>query len=166
MDDRAGHTAIFAAEGSARQHLGRAAIAVAVALLAAWLIALALGVLGGFGSLPGLPSSHSSHDNEVRSSTTHSRTAAPEAPLRVQRTASDTRTATPSPSHTTATSNPTRSQSNPKPTVKPVVPAPSPPSTSPSTGHGQSGTRTTTAGKPVGLPGNGSGGTGAPGQLR
>src|SRR6187397_2115109 len=90
MDDRAGHTAIFAAEGSARQHLWRAAIVAAVALLAAWMIALALGVLGGFGSLPGLPSSHSSHDNEASSSTTHSRKAAPEAPLRVQRTASDT----------------------------------------------------------------------------
>src|SRR3954452_480236 len=62
MDQIAGEqtrAAIFAADGKARHRLVRAAVAAGVALLGSWLIALALGVLGGFGSLPDLPGSQS-----------------------------------------------------------------------------------------------------------
>src|SRR5215212_1975474 len=67
------NAAIFAADGSARHRIVRAAIAAGVALLAAWMIALALGVLGGFGSLPSLPELHSRPSHPASSSAHHRR---------------------------------------------------------------------------------------------
>src|SRR6266508_3325595 len=70
MGQSTGHAgAIFAAEGSSRHRLVRAAVAGGIALLAAWVIALALGVLGGFGSLPGLPSQSSGGSHEASART-------------------------------------------------------------------------------------------------
>ena len=76
MDQHTGqhaNAAIFAANGPARRRLLKAAGAVSLALLAAWLIALALGVWGGFELLPGLPSSHSTRPSEASSRTQHPR---------------------------------------------------------------------------------------------
>jgi hypothetical protein len=158
-----GGAAIFAAHGSARQRIARAAIAGGAGLLAAWLIALALGVLGGFGSLPGLPSSHSSGPREA--STRVHRQAA-NTPARPHATEADNaEVVTP----TTIDTNSSRSGS-PSVTPKATTPkAVQPPSTSTAatttaTTHGKSGQ--TTTGKPAGSPGNGAGGSGAPGQLR
>src|SRR5215211_4585187 len=67
------NAAIFAADGSARHRIVRAAIAAGVALLAAWVIALALGVLGGFGSLPSLPNLHSQPSDQASSPAPHRR---------------------------------------------------------------------------------------------
>jgi hypothetical protein len=142
----------------------RVAVAAGAALLAAWLIALALGVLGGFDSLPGLPSSQSGGSHEASSRTHHPATAASGA-LKAQEAVP---VKTVAPSTVSDNSSPTRSQSStPKTSATPVAQQPSPSGTSATTSHGQSSTHTTqTTGKPVGSPGNGSGGGGAPGQLR
>src|SRR4051794_40906917 len=58
MEQAAGQpadTSVFATDGRVRHRLVRAAAATGVALLVAWLIALGLGVLGGFDGLPALP---------------------------------------------------------------------------------------------------------------
>jgi hypothetical protein len=167
MDHSTGNAgAIFAAHGSARQRVVRAAVVAGAALLAAWLIALALGVLGGFGSLPGLthPSrSASSHEAGVRAH----HTTRP-APVKDQQ---EVPVQTVAPSAVHETSSPTRSQSS-TPAKTPSAPVTQQPTTSATSisttsTHGQSSTHTTqTTGKPVGSPGNASGGSGAPGQLR
>jgi hypothetical protein len=149
-----GNAAIFAAEGSARHRLVRAAIAAGAALLAAWLIALALGVMGGFGSLPGLPSSHPRGSNEASS-----RTQAPPKPAAFQ-----TRQVTPvmkpaAPARGGSSISQSHS-SAPKKTT--VVQSPSTSAVVTPTTRGHATTKTT--GKPVGTPGNGP--DSAPGQLR
>ena len=73
MDQHTGqqaNAAIFAANGPFRRRLLKVAGAAALALVAAWLIALVLGVLGGFELLPGLPSSSSTRSSEASSSST------------------------------------------------------------------------------------------------
>jgi hypothetical protein len=139
----------------------RVAVAAGAALLAAWLIALALGVLGGFDSLPGLPSSQTgSHETSAR---TH-RAATP-APVDAQRQA-PVKTVAPSPASDDSSSTHTQS-STPKTSAKPVAQQPSTSASSTTATHGKSATATTqSTGKPVGSPGNGAGGSGAPGKLR
>jgi hypothetical protein len=176
MDQIAGErsqAAIFAAEGKARHRLVRVAGATGVALLASWLIALALGVLGGFGSLPGLPGARSSESNAPssqiqpaqRSHVSHSHAADP----REGRAVHSARTSTPPPaSHVP---NPGQTQnSTPKTTLKvrisPSAPAPTESNSNNGRRLGTTKTKTTPPGKPLGSPGNGPGGSGAPGQLR
>ena len=159
------HAAVFAADGRSRHRIARAAIAAGVALLAAWLIALALGVLGGFGSLPSLPSLHSRPSDPASAPAPHSRREAARAdelriaPKRVSGPGSLSRTVGGSSSPASPT----------KPTPTRVSPSPS--TSAPATSSGSHGlklgtTRATGGGKPVGSPGNGPGGSGAPGQLR
>jgi hypothetical protein len=173
MDQIAGEhsqAAVFAAEGKARHRLVRITGAAGVALLASWLIALALGVLGGFDSLPGLPDSQSSDSNAPSSQiqpAKRSHLSPSRAPdLRERRAVHSMRTATPPP----ASHIPSPSQNQnltPKTTseirVSPSAPAPT---MSGSNNGRRLGTTKTTTGKPIGSPGNGPGGSGAPGQLR
>ena len=160
--------AIFAAEGSVRHRTVRIAVAAGGALLAAWLIALALGVLGGFDSLPGLPSAQSNGSHEA-SSPAH-RTVP--SSTRVLSQAEPVRTVAPKPAGGGSTSAP--SQGSPHaPSAGTVTQHPSTSSPTSSTSSSAAGTQgksaahtTQTTGKPTGSPGNGSGGSGAPGQLR
>jgi hypothetical protein len=151
------HAAVFAG-GPARHRLVRAASAAGVALLAAWLIALALGVLGGFDPLPGLPSANP--DNSASSS--HSRPAGGTAAHKPHPWPRAVRTQTPVRSTGPA---PTASRGSSVRTAKPK----SAPSTStvisPTTSGRRLGT-TKPIGKPIDSPGNAAGGSGAPGQLR
>jgi hypothetical protein len=177
MDRIAGQHAqatVFAAHGPWRHRLVRAATAALLALLAAWLIALALGVTGGFGSLPGLPdskpSSNAANSQAQESPTGHSK-ATPIAqsrgaalPTYDANLAPATRDSNRTPSQPSRTTG--RQTTVPKPapngTVT-VAPAVQVQGTTSSSGTTQS---SETTGKPVGSPGNGAGGSGAPGQLR
>jgi hypothetical protein len=166
MGQSNGHAgvAIFAADGSGRHRLVRVGFAAGAALLAAWLIALALGVLGGFDSLPGLPTSRSGGSHEA-GSRTHRPAAATPAPLKAQE-AGPLKTVAPSPVSDNSSSTHTPS-STPKSSAAPVVQQPSTSASSTTATHGKSATATTQpTGKPAGSPGNGTGGSGAPGQLR
>jgi hypothetical protein len=167
--------AIFAADGKARHWLVRAAAAAGVALLASWLIALALGMFGGFGSLPGLPESRPSESQTAGSQIQRAQPASvvsPEAPNLNERSAeSSGETSSSAPvSHDPIQSrgqNRTKS-TNPETTSDPSV-SPSPPAPTVSAsdnGRHLGATKPTTAGKPAESPGNGPGGTGAPGQQR
>jgi hypothetical protein len=169
---------VFAAEGRARHRLVRAAVAAGLALLASWLIALALGVLGGFDGLPGLPGSQPKGANAsgTRLEATHpdpirARPSQPRAQTRLEADA----VRTPAPAPVSRVPSPNRPQS-PTPKTKTVSQAPAAPSSPApanpaSNGRGQGITRTT-PGKPADTPGNGPGGAGgpggtdAPGQLR
>jgi hypothetical protein len=162
--------AVFAADGKARHRLVRAAAATGVALLATWLIALALGVLGGFGSPPSVPGTQSSESNPASSQiqrVERSHAGPAKAPdLRERSAEPSVRTSTPVPASHVQT--PSRTQgSAPKTTSKaPVSPsAPAPTGSASNNGRGLGTAKTTTTGKPVGSPGNGPGGSGAPGQL-
>ena len=176
MDEITGEhsQAVFAAEGRARHRLVRAAVA-GFALLASWLIALALGVLGGFDALPGLPGSQPKGANAsgTRSEATHphpirGRATRPGGQTRLETDA----VRTPAPAPVSQVPSRNRPQS-PTPKTKTVSQAPAAPSSPApanpaSSGRGQGITRTT-LGKPADTPGNGPGGpggTGAPGQLR
>jgi hypothetical protein len=170
MDPHAGrvaNSAIFAANGVARRRLVKVAGAASLALLVAWLIALALAVWGGLGSLPGLPSSHSTGPSEARS-----RTQGPpaSAPAQSHQSARAVRTASPSPAASGTVggtgggsrSGTTRPQgSNPEATAPQPVQSPSTSSTPPSTSQGT----TPTAGVPTDSPGNLPSGSEVPGQL-
>jgi hypothetical protein len=179
--------AIFAADGKARHWLVRAAAAAGVALLASWLIALALGMFGGFGSLPGLPESRPSESQTAGSQIQRAQPASvvsPEAPNLNERSAeSSGETSSSAPvshdpiqsrgqnrtksTNPETTSNRTKS-TNPETTSDPSV-SPSPPAPTVSAsdnGRHLGATKPTTAGKPAESPGNGPGGTGAPGQQR
>ena len=177
MDEITGEhsQAVFAAKGRARHRLVRAAVAAGFALLASWLIALALGVLGGFDALPGLPGSQPKGANAsgTRSEATHphpirGRATRPRAQTRLETDA----VRTPAPAPVSQVPSRNRPQS-PTPKTKTVSQAPAAPSSPApanpaSNGRGQGITRTT-LGKPADTPGNGPGGpggTGAPGQLR
>jgi cytoskeletal protein RodZ len=140
----------------------RVAVAAGTALLAAWLIALALGVLGGFESLPGLPSSQSGGSHETSARTHGTSKPVPVVP----QSAAPVKTVAPSAVPNTSSSTQSQS-SNPKTSVSPASPQPTTSPTSTTATHGQSAAKTTqTTGKPVGSPGNAAGGSGAPGQLR
>jgi hypothetical protein len=167
---------VFAAQGPWRHRLVRAATATLLALLAAWLIALALGVMGGSGSLPGLPdskpSSNAANSQAQESPAGHSQAtpiaqsrdaALPARGANLARASSDSNRTSSEPSRTTAPKAPV-----PKPAQSPtgtvtVAPAVQGQGTTSSSGSTQS---IGTTGKPVGSPGNGAGGSGAPGQLR
>jgi hypothetical protein len=184
MDQHAGqdaNAAIFAANGAARHRLLKAASAASLALLAAWLIALALGVWGGFDSLPGLPSFHSTRPSEASSRTQHHPAPAParshpqshqsaravmtDSPSPAgSGTASGTARGTGSASGTGSGSGSTHSQgSNPEDTAPQPVQAPSTSSAPPSTSQVQDTTPTTEV--PTGSPGNLPSGSEMPGQL-
>jgi hypothetical protein len=184
MDQHTGqhaNAAIFAANGAARRRLLKAASAVSLALLAAWLIALALGVWGGFELLPGLPSSHSTRPSEAGSSTQHPPAPAPaqshpqshpqsQQPARAVRTAapspagSGTATGTGSGSGSGSGSGTTLSQgSNPKATAPQPVQSPSVSSAPPSTSESE--VATTTTEPPTDSPGSLPSGSEAPGEL-
>jgi hypothetical protein len=182
MDQHTGqhaNPAIFAANGTARHRLLKAASAASLTLLAAWLVALALGVWGGFESLPGLPSFHPTRPSEASPRTQHP-PAPPPAQSHLQshpqshQPARAVRTASPSPAGSgTASgtgagsgsgSGTTHSQgSNPKPTAPQPVQSPSTSSAPPSTSHGQDTTSTTEV--PTGSPGNLPSSSDSPGDL-
>jgi hypothetical protein len=166
MEQHAGQqtsAAVFAAEGSARHHLGRIAAAAVAALLAAWMIALALGVLGGFGSLPSLPGSHSKAPSEASARTPHRQSA---APVQARHVVTQAPTTSPSQPEAPASGQTHPQATSPKTSATQTVQAPTSTVTT-TTSHGQSAIRgPTTTGKPDGSPGNGTGGSGAPGQLR
>jgi hypothetical protein len=158
--------AIFAADGKARHRLVRAAVAAGVALLGSWLIALALGVLGGFGSLPGLPASAPMESDAAGRQVQRPPAARSQTPnLRERHVAPSARASTPARvSHIPSSRQP--QSSTPKPT-SPVPAAPTTSTVAGSASHGRGlGTTKTTTGKPIGSPGNGPGGSGPPGRLR
>jgi len=164
MEQSAGHnqTAVFAAGGPARQRLVRALAVGGLGLLGAWLIALVLGVFGGVGSLPLLPqTSHPGRSSGASSA--DRRVSSPPAARREGAAKAQTPVA--------SRGGSTVSGRHPSSTVR-AAPRPVQQSTSSSAtttrGQGKGLTRTTTqvTGKPVGSPGNGPGGSGAPGQLR
>lgn len=180
MDQHTGqhaNAAIFAANGSARHRLLKAASAASLTLLAAWLIALALGVWGGLESLPGLPSFHSTRPSEASSRTQHPPAPAPaqshpQSHPQSHQSARAVRTASPSPAGSGTAggtgsgsgSGTTHSQgSNPKATAPQPVQPPSTSSAPPSTSQGQDTTPTTEV--PTGSPGNLPSGSEMPGQL-
>jgi hypothetical protein len=185
MDQQTGqhaNPAIFAANGAARHRLLKAASAVSLALLAAWLIALALGVWGGFGSLPGLPSFHSTGPSEASSRTQHPPApppaqSHPQSHRQSHQSARAVRTASPSPagSGTSGTGSGTGSGSgsgsgttdsqgsNPKATAPQPVESPSASSAPPSTTQVQDTTTTTEV--PSDSPGTLPSGSEVPGQL-
>jgi hypothetical protein len=174
MDQHTGqdaNAAVFAASGAARHRLLKAAGAVSLALLAAWLIALALGVWGGFELLPGLPSSHSTRPSETSSRTQHFPAPAPaQSHPQSHQSARAVRIASPSPagsgtaSGTGSGSGTTDSQgSNPKATAPQPVQSPSTSSAPTSTSQDQ-GTTTTTE-VPTDSPGSLPSGSEVPGQL-
>jgi hypothetical protein len=157
------NAAIFAAQGATRQRLARAAVAAGIALVAAWLIALALGVLGGFDALPGLPSSHPKSSSEASSPAPHP--AAPAVEV-LRRSAPAAQRSEPAPaSRGSSGSGASTSQPKPAASAPTVTRAPNTTSGTAATTHGQASAPVTT-GKPAGSPGNGPGGSGAPGQLR
>jgi hypothetical protein len=167
MDHSAGQsqTAIFAA-GPARHRIVRAAVAGGIALLVAWLVALVLGVFGGFESLPLLPD-NSNHSNASRVGATDRRpqaapAVAPDRDLDAKAQTLGTSgngTTTVAPRHSTAT---------PRVTARPTQRPSSATQVTTSQGHGKGLTQSTSqgAGKPLDSPGNAPGSSGAPGQLR
>jgi hypothetical protein len=160
------NAAIFAARGPARSRLVRAAVAAGIALVAAWMIALALGVLGGFDGLPGLPGPHSRAANEASSPARA--IPAPAPPSAGRRTVTSPPASDPSPATTQGSSGTNVSAApRPKPAASAptVTQAPSPTAATSGSTHGR-GSPPTATGKPVGSPGNGPDGSGAPGQLR
>ncbi len=170
MDERTGqhaNAAIFAANGPARRRLLKAAGAASFGLLAAWLIALALGVWGGFESLPGLPNSDSTRPSEATSRTQDPRAPAPpQSHPQSHQSARAVRTASPSPAGSGSGGGggggTTQSQdSNRKATAPQPVQSPSTSSTPPSTSHDT----TTTTEVPTDSPGNLPSGSEVPGQL-
>jgi hypothetical protein len=173
MEQSAGQhpTAVFAADGAVRHRVVRATTATGVALLIAWLIALGLGVFGGFDSLPALPGIPSKGPSEASSQAPAPRTAPASAskPAARARPANTQRASTSptSPSQGSTGSQPT---STPKKQATSVAPSPSTSTPTGSAGatHGRAlgTTKTVTPGKPLGSPGNGPGGSGAPGQSR
>jgi hypothetical protein len=174
MEQAAGQhsTAVFAADGPVRHRVVRATVVTGVALLVAWLIALGLGVLGGFDSLPALPGVPSQGPNEASSQTP---APPPTAPRSASRPASkarpaDTGRASTSPTSPSPVSTGSQPTSTPKKQPTSVSPSPSTSTSAPSAGatHGRAlgTTKTITTGKPLGSPGNGPGGSGAPGQFR
>ena len=155
MEQSAGHVegTIFAAHGAARNRLVRAAVVAGAALVITWVIALALGVMGGFGSLPLLPDNHSRTSSEATSPVQHPQAV---APVRSQARVNPVqRHAAP---RSPATNGHRNVSSAPAPRVHPLHPVQTtkiPPTTAHG-GHSSGTTRTT--GKPAGSPGNGPGG--------
>ncbi len=172
MEQAAGqNTAVFAADGRVRHRVMRATAVTGLALLVSWLIALGLGVLGGFDSLPALPSIAAQGPNEANSQAPAPRTAPRPAskPASTARPAS-ARSTSASPTSATPVSAGSQPSSPPKRQAPSVAASPSTPTPNASAGatHGKAlgTTKTVTTGKPLGSPGNGPGGSGAPGQSR
>jgi hypothetical protein len=168
--------AVFAADGKARHRLVRAAVTAGVALLASWLIALALGVFGGFGSLPGLPESRSSESNAASpriQPAEPSRAVSSEAPdLNQRATEPSVRAATPTaasraPSRT-RTESPTQNTTPKSASQTPIAPSapPAPTASASNNGRHLGAGKPATTGKPAEAPGSGPAGTGPPGQQR
>jgi hypothetical protein len=153
-------SAIFAADGRTRSRLVRATTAAAAALLAAWLVSLVLGALGGFDALPTLPGERAAESSESS------------GPAAVERSHVPTRERGPRVSRvepqgsTQGGANPAPAQRAPKQTITPQPTAPATVTAPSTTSKGQGLGVTKDPGKPLTLPGNGPSGTGAPGQLR
>jgi hypothetical protein len=173
MEQAAGQpadTSVFATDGRVRHRLVRAAAVTGVALLAAWLIALGLGVLGGFEGLPALPGIQSKSPEPA---STHARAQRTDPRPASQPAVKARPQITPRAAASPASPSPVRSTSPPASPKKTfptnVAPSPSTPTSrasSPGTTGRALGTTKTTTGKPLGSPGNGPGGSGAPGKLR
>jgi hypothetical protein len=151
--------AVFAGEGLARHWLLRAAVIGGAALLATWLVALALGALGGFEALPSLPGESRGDSPEPSSTEATKSTPVPQQ----SRDRGDEESGTASGSTT-----PRKPASRPAPARAPrSKPAPAPPVsiTAPTKPGKRLGT-TQASGRPAGSPGNGPGGSGPPGQTR
>lgn len=170
---------VFAADGPARHRIMRVATGAGIALLAAWLMALGLGVFGGLDALPGLPSVHPKESHPANSQAlapAPTPTLAP-APTPAPRShsrpagqpAAKAKQTSPQRLPSGAHGTPTQRTSAPRPLAVKIAPSPgtsgSAQPTSPARGRAL-GTTKTTNGKPLGSPGNGPGGSGAPGQLR
>jgi hypothetical protein len=157
--------AVFAAGGLSRQWLVRAAVLGGAALLATWLVALALGAMGGFKALPSLPGQSGQSGGESRQVNTGK--AAKPAPVtqRDDRGRGDAE----EPVSNAGSTAPSRPVSRPAPErtprlrPAPVVSAPTT-TTAATTKPGKRLGTTQTGGPPVESPGNGPGGAGPPGQ--
>jgi hypothetical protein len=152
--------AVFAGEGFARHWLLRAAVLSGAALLATWLVALALGALGGFEALPRLPGQSGGESHEVN-------TGKVAKPAPVTRRDDQGRGVDEEAGSDAGSSAPSRQVSRPAPARVPrLKPAPAP-AVSVTTTVTKPGKRigtTQTHGQPLESPGNGPGGTGPPGQ--
>jgi hypothetical protein len=128
------------------------------ALLAAWLVALALGALGGFVALPSLPGQSGGGSHEAS-------TGEVAKPSPVTRRDNEDRSVEEGPVSDAGSSAPT---SHPAPERAPrSKPTPAPAvSVTTATKPGKRLGITQTSGKPLGSPGNGPGGAGPPGQTR
>jgi hypothetical protein len=155
--------AVFAGGGLSRQWLVRAAVLGGAALLATWLVALALGAMGGFEALPDLPGQSGGESREVNTGK-----AAKPAPVaqRDDRRGGEEEPVTDAdssaPSRTVSRPAPERTQRS-KPAPAPVVSAPTT-TTAATPKPGKRLGTTQTSGPPVESPGNGPGGAGPPGQ--
>jgi hypothetical protein len=125
-------------------------------------IALALGVLGGFEPLPVLPS-NSGESTKASSKVRPAGSGSKPRPQAQTRTVAPERSFSDTPSHSTASPNPLsglpRHQTLPK--ISPQVSG----TTTGGSTSGQGVGLSQPSGKPLGSPGNGPGGSGAPGQL-
>jgi hypothetical protein len=158
-----GEVAVFADAGVARHWLLRAGVVGGAALLVAWLVALALGALGGFQTLPALPGQGQGDSKEGASATRAPVERAPVAQTRDRRATDVDQPATaPGSSAPRPPSSPPAPQRTPR--AKPA-PSPSPSVTTADKPGKRIGTTTDhPIGQPAEVPGNGPGGTGPPGQ--
>ncbi|MGH2984864.1 MAG: hypothetical protein ACRDK5_11535 [Solirubrobacterales bacterium] len=152
--------AVFAGDRLSRQWVLRAVAVGGAALLATWLVALALGALGGFEALPGLPDQSGGRSHEARSGKVAK-------PAPVTRRDDHGRGVDEEPGSNTGSSVPSQPVSHPAPSRAPrLKPAPAP-AVSVTTTVTKPGKRlgtTQTSGPPLDSPGNGPGGAGPPGQ--
>jgi hypothetical protein len=152
--------AIVAGEGVARHWLLRAAVLGAAALLATWLVALALGALGGFEALPSLPDQSGGGSHEAS-------TGEVAKPALVTRRDDQGRGGDEESESNAGSSAPSQPASRPAPARAPrLKPAPAP-AVSVTTTAAKPGKRlgtTQTTGRPLDSPGNGPSGAGPPGQ--
>jgi hypothetical protein len=143
-------TAVFAADGPGRHRLLRMALVGATALLAAWLIALALGVLGGFDALPGLPRANSEASSEASKAPTTTQQPPAAQAARADQNAD-------SASGRTQAKAPTRART-PAKVKRPAK------TQTPTTKPGRRIGQVTGGNRPAVSPGRGPDGTGPPGQ--
>jgi hypothetical protein len=160
-DQQHAEFAVFAADGGTRHRLVRAGIAAGVLILVGWLVALALGVLGGFESLPSLPDRSASDTSRA--------SAKPEpagAPTAATQSSRKDRANEDIAAGDGANAQQPASQQAPavrKPRTPPAPSVTTATTTTTKPGKRLGTTSTQTSGKPLGSPGNGPGGTGPPG---
>jgi hypothetical protein len=153
-DQHSAEVVVFADDGMTRHRMVRAGVAAGALLLAGWLVALALGALGGFEALPSLPD----RSSDAAGNATSSEAVKPGAAEPGDRAARDRDRSLES----TGSGSPSRQQAAP-PTSPVNKPKPAPTVVTTTTKPGKRIGTTQASGKPVGSPGNGPGGTGPPG---